>query len=100
MKLKEFFKPTWNKLLLFFIVEFLFTLIILLGHIPGFIIFILAPTSFLSASLGYMMKNISFSLEAVVLLSLGLSILEVLLLLYRYIITCLIVWVYDKVKKK
>lgn len=108
MKLKEFFNPTWNKLLLFFALELLFTLILLTLGQSAFsfseafeiIKTILSPTSFLSTQLASVMVNLPPSQESLVVISITLSIIEVVQLIYRYTFACLIVWIYNKVRKK
>ena len=95
MNWKEFLKPDWRKLLTLFILEFFITFIILLfGYsIPTWVVYLAAPNVF------YLENTVSSALSTEALSFHG-SLSDVIVLFYRYILSCFIVWIYDKVRKK
>ncbi|NIO45161.1 MAG: hypothetical protein GTN36_06465 [Candidatus Aenigmarchaeota archaeon] len=95
--LKKFFKPTWKKVLIliilpiiqYFITGLTQSVIIPLIFRPFtmmfFVIFKFSPnTSFLISFWGVLAEGVVSTID----------------LAYNYLISCIIVWIYDKVKKK
>ena len=89
MNLKQFLKPDWNKLIIF----------ILLGPIGVLL---------MDFSKNYIIISISFLINPFVFIYssfltpqlLFTQIFAILDSLYLYVVSCLIVFIYDKVKKK
>jgi hypothetical protein len=88
MTLKQFLKPDWRKIGLFIIFAFLSPLSFIYGTCLGARCFIF-PWTTLHIILNFFMAL--WFLGALVIVIMGL---------YWYLLSCLIVWIYDKVKKK
>ena len=94
MTIKQFLKPDWRKTVIFvvlFVIGFITFLIsssfgirVIPDSATEVLIAIFLPIIFITQSLGS--SNIEFILS--------------LAIIYWYILSCFIVWIYDKVKKK
>ena len=95
MSLKKFLKPDWRKLLTLFILEFFLTFITLLFgyNLPPWAVYLAAPNVL------YLEKTIDPTLSIEVLSFHG-SISDIVVLFYRYVLSCFIIVIYDKVKKR
>jgi len=96
MKLKEFFKPDFAKLILFFIIE----AITIVAYALPFILEVLIPFNFIISSFTNL-ASINPSDLASIQSSYGiLGLVRFFDLLWHYTISCFIIWFYTKLKKK
>jgi uncharacterized membrane protein AbrB (regulator of aidB expression) len=103
MKWKELLKPDWGKILITILITLMFSILVInvfginydnlkiptLVDFVGFIIFIVIlawPLSLLPSTMN----------TQTLFLPLGMF----LLILYWYFLSCMIIWIYNKVKKK
>jgi len=98
MTLKDFLNPTWNKLILFFFLEFLsqFVPILFVDIFPVELLFIISPSVILLSLVD--LENLIPSTASLPFLSLYMSLSYVITLIYRYFISCLIIWICEKIK--
>ena len=104
MKLKEFLQPTWNKLILFIAIPFVFTTAEILltfsvsGDISSIKLFIIPLTVVsrpISSLTAFILGPPSQSATSFVLF----SFFGLLDTIYNYFLASFIVWIYGKVKK-
>ncbi len=102
MNFKQFLKPNWRKIVVFFcIIFFVTTITSILPHMENnpytfIFIFILIPGTITSV-IGHF--NV-LGMDNLVVSSLINSTVLLIDILWFYILSCLIIWIYDKVKKK
>ena len=89
MNVKDFFEPTWNKLIIFFILILVFSYIPFIGTIDltQWLLFYLTL-----AQLNQYISNATYSFYVPLVGFLGT--------LYRYFLGCLIIFIYKKIKNK
>ena len=93
MNWKEFLKPDWRKAILFLV-----------------IIFILSPVVYALCSIAFLKDNIICNFETAIfsprgfIFHLNPIVISILGIVYwalsRYLLSCVIVWLYDRFKKK
>lgn len=95
MNWKGFLKPDWRKISMLFILEFFLTFIALLFgfKLPIWAVYLIAPNVL------YLETTVTSLFTSPVELSLHGTVSNVIVLFYRYILSCLIIWIYDKVRK-
>ena len=102
MNVKKFLKPNWKKIVLSIIIPIQATLIGgLIANFPSYseVGYNIGSNYFLIFMLPVLLSRV-FSIPWEPIISWQVLIIIFSLLLYWYILSCLIVWIYDKVKKK
>jgi len=94
--LKNFFKPTWKKIILVFILEFTltFTLLSLEDKLPQWIIYLLSP------NIAYLVTFVNTLTITQYQLAFHGAVMNVIALVYLYFLSCVIIRITEIGRRK
>ena len=99
MNWKKFLEPDFKKLIVFFIIEFITIVVSVIPAIP-LLLEALIPFNFIISSFTNLTNVNPTDFSSIKYVSIILGLIRFLELVWHYVISCFIIWIYSKIRKK